>query len=270
MPSLSREIRRIGVVVPAHDEQDLLPACLASLLIASLAAAVSVDIVVVLDDCSDGSERVVDAAARAARAHPAIGRLPIPRHISVAGRNVGRARAAGMNAILAGCPDDLPGTWLASTDADSVVPPTWLTWQCALAEAGAHAVIGRVRVSDWSEHPTGASMTFARDYERPRARPHVHGANLGIVADAYQQVGGFPPLALAEDHGLVDALVRSGHRVLCDPGPVVVTSARRQPRASGGFGDTVRALTAQFPPSSTGWDATRPGAEVQVLPAWGG
>jgi glycosyltransferase involved in cell wall biosynthesis len=79
-------ISSIGVVVPAHDEEELLPGCLAALReAAALAAAerpgLRVRIVVAADACSDGT------AALAERAGAAV--------VPVSVRNVGRARAAG-------------------------------------------------------------------------------------------------------------------------------------------------------------------------------
>ena len=51
-------VRAVGIVVPAHDEQQLLPACLASLQVAARHPAlrdVAVHLVPVLDACSDDS-----------------------------------------------------------------------------------------------------------------------------------------------------------------------------------------------------------------------
>lgn len=41
------------------------------------------------------------------------------------------------------------GTWLATTDGDSTVPPHWLTTQVRLAVAGARVIAGTVTVADW-------------------------------------------------------------------------------------------------------------------------
>ena len=101
-------LREIVVVVPAHNERERLPACLASVAAAARQATVPVTVVVVLDACTDRPE---DAIARPVRA------------LSVSGRNVGAARAAG---FAAAAPRSDARTWLATTDADSVVPTTWL------------------------------------------------------------------------------------------------------------------------------------------------
>ena len=105
-------MNRVAVVVPAHDERDLLPACLAALAVAAdRIAPVPVEIVVVADACTDDTA----ALAAAAGAHVVL----------VHERNVGHARAAGMAHALRHGPG---GLWLATTDADSRVGPGWLAW----------------------------------------------------------------------------------------------------------------------------------------------
>ncbi|WP_225447989.1 glycosyltransferase [Streptacidiphilus sp. P02-A3a] len=146
--------------------------------------------------------------------------------------------------------------WLAHTDADSRVPESWLADQLAHATAGAHAVVGQVQVRDWGEHTATTTAHFKRHYfvhhhdrrtpvaSTPapgrsgprRPHPHVHGANLGVRADAYLAVGGFPQLPVGEDRALVTALEQAHYRVLAATDAPVVTSARRDPRAPGGFG----------------------------------
>jgi cellulose synthase/poly-beta-1,6-N-acetylglucosamine synthase-like glycosyltransferase len=71
---------------------------------------------------------------------------------------------------------------------------------------------------------------------------HVHGANLSMRADAYLDAGGWSKLPLAEDHCLWQRLKRRGWRVASTAKSVVVTSARLEGRASGGFADTLRAM----------------------------
>jgi hypothetical protein len=98
-----------------------------------------------------------------------------------------------------------------STDADSRVPVDWLVLHRTTAEAGVQALLGIVAVADWSGHPPGAAVEFARTYDAWRAgvvdavHPHVHGANLGVRGSAYLDVGGFPPVGSDEDRALVAA-----------------------------------------------------------------
>ena len=225
-------ISSIGVVVPAHDEEELLPRCLAALReAAALATAerpgLRVRIVVATDACSDGT------AALAQRAGAAV--------VPVSARNVGRARAAGLREVLRTSRGRTG--WLATTDADSLVPPDWLTQQLRYADAGWEAVAGTVTVADWAGHSVATTTAFHHEYGGWQGpHPHVHGANLGFTALAYLAVGGFPGLRTAEDHALVTALEAQGRRVLRTASLPVVTSARSSYRAPAGFGHHLTTL----------------------------
>jgi glycosyltransferase involved in cell wall biosynthesis len=221
-------MKRVGVVVPARNEELLLPGCLDAIDAAASMVEVAVHVVVVLDGCTDGTRAVVD-------------RRPWVRAIDIDAGNVGIARAAGAAAVLdwsAGTP--LTDVWLATTDADSIVPLDWLTGQLALADEGWEVIVGTVSVADWSEHPLSIAPLWAGGYHAVEHHPHVHGANLGFSAAAYVECGGWPPLATNEDVALVAAL--SSRRLVRTATLPVVTSARREARAVGGFGDTLREL----------------------------
>jgi glycosyltransferase involved in cell wall biosynthesis len=242
-------IRAVGVVVPAHDEQDLLPSCLASLrraeralrtsrvLRASAAGApraLAVHLVVVADACRD---RTAEVARR--------GGATV---VSIGARNVGMARAAGVREVLRLTGDlDPADVWVATTDADSLVPPGWLVQQVQCASGGWDAVVGTIRVTDWSGYPPGVRTRFLEQYGLERhgpggEHPHVHGANLGFRAAAYLRAGGFPELPTGEDHALVASLAASGGKVLRTDAVTVVTSARMQARAPDGFRDYLAGL----------------------------
>lgn len=225
-------MRAVGVVVPAHDERALLPGCLAALRVAArhpALAGIEVHVVPVLDDCSDDTGEVAPGA------------------LEVRAGNVGIARAAGFAEVLAREAGRPPGQlWLATTDADSTVPPDWLAEQLRLAAAGVEVVAGTVRVADWSEQPAAVRRTFGTTYGRPGAgHTHVHGANLGLSAAAYLDAGGLPPLALAEDAALMGALRARARQVVSTGRIPVVTSARRESRTAGGFADHLRGLRAR-------------------------
>ncbi|MET0319959.1 MAG: glycosyltransferase, partial [Duganella sp.] len=132
--------------------------------------------------------------------------------------------------------------WLSFTDADTCVSPNWLLAQLAEAARGADAVCGTVAVDDWSHHHADAGLLhqhFQRSYTDADGHRHIHGANLGVSAAAYRHAGGFAPLACSEDVALVEALERCGASVAWSAAPRVTTSARRDARARGGFGDTL-------------------------------
>ncbi|BEP15210.1 glycosyltransferase family 2 protein [Acidothermaceae bacterium B102] len=229
-------IEAIGVVVPARNEEALLPACLASLQTAAShpgLGGVRVRLLVVLDGCTDGSADVASAAG--------------VRILVVDAGNVGIARAAGVSEILRWEPA-IDGLWLAMTDADTTVPYHWLSAQLRLVQTGADVVVGTVQVDAWEEHPPAMASRFARHYAAGfdgSGHSHVHGANLGVRASAYVRAGGVAGLALSEDHALVEACSATGARVVRTADLPVTTSARRTGRAAGGFADLLVGLSAE-------------------------
>jgi glycosyltransferase involved in cell wall biosynthesis len=209
----------IGVVVPAHNEAALVGDCLAAAVRAAQHPGLngeSVEIMVVLDHCTDDTADIVAA-------------WPVDA-LTVSLRNVGAARAHGAEALLA-----RGARWLAFTDADSVVAADWLVQQLQLET---DVVCGTIQVDEWSDHAQHAASLhrhFLRTYNDADGHRHIHGANLGISANAYRQVGGFLPLATSEDVALVEALQHAGARIAWSAAPRVVTSARRCARAPAGF-----------------------------------
>ncbi|MFJ7999711.1 glycosyltransferase [Streptomyces sp. NPDC096310] len=229
----------LAVIIPAHNEEALLSEALEAIRTASRHPAlqrVRVLTVVAADSCVDGT------AATAWQTGAQV--------VPVSYRNPGRARAAAADLALKtmGGP---AGCWLASTDADSTVPPSWLAFQYARACEGWDAVVGTVTVTDWPPHVPGLAGRHHRHYDATRPahgpwlHPHVHGANLGVRAEAYTAVGGFPPLGAGEDHGLVAALSAGRHRILRTSDCPVVTSGRLHPRARGGFGNHLARLALE-------------------------
>jgi glycosyltransferase involved in cell wall biosynthesis len=231
-------IEAVGVVVPAHDEETLLPACLTALRRAADAVSVPVHVLVVADACRDRTGAV--AASRGARV------------VRLEARNVGAARAAGMSHLLRlltgpGRPGacDPAAVWLATTDADTVVPPGWLERQLKYAGQSWDVVLGTVTVPDWAGYPPHVPAAFDARYAfGDGPHPHVHGANLGIRASAYLAAGGFRPLRTAEDHALLAAATEAGCSVLQASDITVETSARRHGRAPHGFSHLLRTLAA--------------------------
>ena len=231
-------IKAAGVVIPAHNEEDLLPSCLAAIRQAiRVLPPIPVHLVVVADACTD---RTADYAQRGGA-----GVLPIHA------RCVGAARRAGMREVLSRTRHLDPGAvWLATTDADTLVPPGWLGQHLRHAAAGWDVVVGTVAVTDWSEHPPGLPPLFHQQYRTGRGtHPHVHGANLGFSASAYLAAGGFQLRRTAEDHALVESLSVTGHRILRTTEISVQTSARHHARAPRGFGHLLSTLAVAVSPA---------------------
>jgi glycosyltransferase involved in cell wall biosynthesis len=228
-------VNRLAVVVPAHDEAELLPRCLAGLAVAvERVAPVPVNVIVVADACTDATAAVAAAG----------GAIVVT---GTAGR-VGAARAAGMARALRRGPD---GLWLATTDADSLVPPDWLAWHLAHARAGAGVLAGTVEVDDWTPWPYALQSRYDTRYRAGvdgTTHAHVHGANLGVSGTVYVAAGGFPPVTHDEDRALIARARATGARIVSDTRCPVITSSRAggAARAPHGFAGHLVALAADL------------------------
>lgn len=226
---MSGRVDAVAVIVPAHDEEQLIGACLASIDIAARAARAvvpSVGIWVVLDACTDRS-------AALAAAHDI-------ELVTVNAHSVGAARAAGVGAALERFAHLPPRrVWTAHTDADSVVPANWLTHQLRLARRRVDVVVGTVR-PDFRDLDAEQTEAWWATHTPGQANGHVHGANLGIRASALLDAGGFADAAVHEDVWLVDAIRAQGGRLAATDAAWVRTSGRQVGRAPGGYARYLR------------------------------
>lgn len=224
-------IDRVLVVVPAADEQDHIVPCLDAIALAEREAVRSVPglavrVVVVLDDCHDATERLLAGYDLDA--------------VAVCERNVGAARRAGIAHGSAHWPD-AGRLWLANTDADSVVPPDWLTAMVGFARSGDQVVLGTVVPGDGLDATVRGRWYEAHDLLD--GHDHVHGANLGIRADCYEALGGFAPMPTGEDVDLARRAALAGLQVRRTAAIPVLTSARTTGRATDGFADYLDELS---------------------------
>ncbi|MEV7405617.1 glycosyltransferase [Streptomyces sp. NPDC091267] len=227
------------VAVPAHDEAEVLAATLSSIRRAQEHcrrgpfAAPVLRLVVAADSCTDAT------AATAARCGADV--------VVISHRMAGAARAAAVARGLETCGTRPESTWIATTDADCRVPPTWLAHQLHCAHQGYQCVLGTVRISTVPHVAPDVRALHDAHYFAGRSdaawsHPHVHGANLGIRADSYLRAGGFPAVPHSEDRALVDALAPGTHILRTDACPVL-TSGRTESRAPHGFGSFLRDLS---------------------------
>lgn len=234
----------VAVVVPARDERQLLPGCLDALAAAAARTPLPTTVVVVLDRCTDGTEQVVRGRDV----------LAVRTSVGAAGaaRRLGVRRAlyalAGSDPVPA-----WPQVWVASTDADSTVPPDWLAQQVRLADSGVDLVLGPVELPP--EHIDPVTLAWRRAYARSgRAGGgrHVHGANLGVRAGAYLAAGGFPWTTAHEDVALSRAVARLPGAVVATGTAPVVTSARLIARAPCGVAADLRRIAQAAAALTTG------------------
>jgi glycosyltransferase involved in cell wall biosynthesis len=224
----------VAIVIPARNEEVLLPRCLKSVLdaCAFLPIPVTMDVVVVCDSSTDLTFQIAEEM--------------LLRHGTVVTTEtgvVGHARALAAQVALRRYSGQLHRCWLANTDADCCVPRSWLVDQLLLAEQGIETVAGIVDVDSFEEHETGVDLRFRGSYliQPDGSHPHVHGANLGVRADAYLRSGGWKELATAEDHDLWDRLIKTAARRASTAALRVLTSGRRIGRAPHGFADALAA-----------------------------
>jgi len=224
----------IAVVIPARNEEALLPRCLNSVLAACAALPVSVtwDVVVACDSSNDLTLQIAK--------HMLLGFGTVA---TTEAGIVGCARALATQVSLQRYSGPLHRCWLANTDADCCVPKSWLVDQLLLADQGIETVAGIVDVDSYEEHEIGVNRLFQNSYliHADGSHPHVHGANLGVRADVYLRSGGWKGLATAEDHDLWDRLIEAAARRISTATVKVLTSGRRVGRAPRGFADALAA-----------------------------
>jgi hypothetical protein len=236
---------RISVVVPAHNEEALIGSCLTALANQEGISAEEYEVLLVLDRCADATEaRAMEVAAQ----HPVL-RL---RLLEGPGRGAGHARRVGMEEAYARLLSlgRLNGL-IASTDADTVVAPDWLSAQLTAASWGARAIGGRIELrddGDLAEDVAGWHAEQGRLRQRellagldsadgPLRAEHwqFSGASLALTAAAYAEIGGLEPRAALEDEYLERALSSCGIPIERPLSVRVATSARLVGRANRGL-----------------------------------
>ncbi len=265
VPRLIEYSRRAVVAIPARDEAERLPACLAALAgqVDRLGRPLppgAFGVLVLANNCSDDSAAVARRFAVEALFTMRVVEARLPREQS----HAGGARRMAM---------DLAEAWLweseaddgviLTTDADSRVAPDWVSSTLDAFSQGADAVLGRISLDEEGErlpvalHVRGklesvyedllTEMSARLDPQDGNPWPHhatISGASLALSRAAYLRVGRLPRVALGEDKALVAELRRHDARIRFAPDVAVVTSGRTAGRAPGGVADTLRLRSA--------------------------
>jgi glucosyl-3-phosphoglycerate synthase len=236
-----------SVVVPARNEEALVGSCLQALAEQNGIPPEEYEVLLVLDRCADATE---DRALEVTAKYPDM-RLHL---LEGPGRGAGHARRVGMEEAYTRLMSlDRPGGLIASTDADTVVAPNWLSAQLEATAGGAKAIGGRIELRDETDLPYGVSGWRA-EQGRLRQREllavpdsagegvpirtehwQFSGASLALTAATYEEIGGLEPRAALEDEYLERALAMRGVPIERPLAVRVATSARLVGRAKRGL-----------------------------------
>jgi len=204
---------KVSVVVPAFNEERLLPACLEALL--GQHGAGDLEIIVV-DNASS------DATATLARRY---------------GVTVVHEPCRGYGSALARGFACASGDIIASTDADSVVPCDWVARLKREYERdpGLAAVGGAIQfvAPNWKARfltHLFLPLIDRIDWSNPRG-PHLWGANLSVRRAAFRAVGGFDPNFSLQADSEISERLRAAGRVVMLRDLKVRSSSRRWNRA---------------------------------------
>jgi len=204
---------RISVVVPAYNEELLLPACLRSLEAQDYEGDVEV---IVVDNGS------TDATAALARARGF--------------RVVAERRRGYANALARGFLE-ATGDVVATTDADTVVPQNWISRIASVYEKRPDivAVGGDIVFRDpgfFAKLLTRGILPLINRIDRKNpAGPHLWGANFSVRRRVFLEAGGWSPrFNLQTDTELSERLRKFGKVVLLED-LAVTTSSRRWNRS---------------------------------------
>jgi GT2 family glycosyltransferase len=242
---------KIIVAIPVRDEAALIGDCLRALALQQGTA--KCEILLLVNNSLDGTAEIARAM------QPVLPwRLHVLEHrFAPEDAHAGQARRLAMSkaAMLTG-----RGGVLLTTDADSCVAPDWIESNLAALDCGTDVVCGRACIDpldallipqalhddDASEVAYGEKLDHIQalldpDPSDPWPRhAEESGASIAVRWEAFMAAGGVPPVRLAEDRALVDALRRVDARIRHDPDVNVTVSGRTVGRAANGMADTIR------------------------------
>ena len=197
----------VSVVVPAHNEETLLACCLDALLAQDYPGVIEITVV---DNAS------TDRTAEVARGR-GVDVVYEPR------RDYCRALIRGFDAAR--------GDIIALTDADTVVPPDWISclvrgYQDGVVAVGGNVVFERPNWKGWLLAKVFVPAFNWLDRHDPHG-PHLWGSNFSVRRDAFERIGGWnSDYSLEVDSEISERLRRIGRvRVLASV--KVRTSSRR-------------------------------------------
>lgn len=223
----------VSVVVAAMDEQDALPHLLASLAAQTTTAF---ELVLVDDRSSDATAAIMEQH-RAAAPYP----VRVIRNRRPPVDCTGKQQALDLGVAAAG------GELLFFTDADCIVPPTWVAGLAAYFTGDPGGAVGVVfgQLAVRSAAPRRPRfLDRYQAFEQPLVHQYSTGSaglgrptgcfgnNLALRAPVLARIGGFRSLGytLTEDAALIGAASRCGWRVR--PATLPATQVTTEPQPS--------------------------------------
>lgn len=201
---------QLSFIVPAHNEQRLVAACLEAIHASAREVQASYEVIVV-DDASTDETAIIAARHNA-------------RVLRVEHRQIAASRNCGGHAAQ--------GEWLFFIDADTLINPAYLTAALRVLRDGASGggagvkLIGPTRL-----HERFGQWLMIHVFRAVGVTP---GCSLFCTRTAFQAIGGFDERYYAgEDVAMGRALARHGRLVIVHE--VVMTSARKLRTHSLGY-----------------------------------
>ncbi len=250
--------RQAAVVIPARNEEDRIAACLEALADMTLDPRLSaLHIVVLANNCTDGTAAVANAFAKRSGTPISVERVTLEAERA----HAGWARRCAFEAGLARLSAD--ADILLSTDADTLVAKDWLAKTMDHFDEGYDAVAGwarlhprelrdlepqhRMRLAAIRRYEAAiGDLLAARSTEEPWPRHFYEGgASMAVTVGAYRAVGGAPTPRVGEDKAMFEALRAGGRRVRHPKDVHVFTACRLQGRAPEGAAETLARWGAQ-------------------------
>jgi hypothetical protein len=264
-PEVPTRVQRFGagaeaphavVAIPVKNERERLPACLRSLAAQEGVDFAEVAVLVLLNNCTDGTADVVQALAPD---------LPFRLEcheveLEADKANAGWARRLAMDAAARiAAPDGV----LLTTDADTLLHCDWIEANLKEIAAGHDAVAGYVMADadelmelppailergrlEWEYQQLAAELDARVDCEAHDPWPRHNqncGASAAVTLRAYRLIGGLPPRPVGEDRALFEMIRRIDGKIRHSLEVQVKTSARTDGRACGGLADEIRLRT---------------------------
>lgn len=213
----------VTVIVAARNEQQFIGSCVGSLLKLDYPPE-KLELVIVNDGSSDQTQQIAESFAGPGKCLRIITSGPVTGNL----RGKANALASGIAASS--------GEILMFTDADCIVPPSWVRATVRYFESDT-AVVGGftllegnqifqgIQALDWF-YLFGIACAMA-GHEKPLT---VIGNNLAVRRTAYESVGGYEriPFSVTEDYSLVRTIIDKTHstvRFPMDPEALVQSHA---------------------------------------------